>query len=54
MPKALAALDLRSSLVESAKDLAKVRCSCGRNGLRKMGIFSSRLLSASNIAPVQF
>ena len=54
VPRAFAALDRRSSLAASARDLAKVRWSCGRNGLRKSGIFSNRLLSASKIAPASY
>ena len=50
VPRALAALDLRTSLVVSARDFANIRCSCGRNGLRARGIFSSRLFRVSSIA----
>ena len=52
VPRAFAALDLRTSLVVSARDLAKVRCNCGRKGLRKRGIFSSRLFRVSSIAAI--
>lgn len=51
VPKAFAALDRRTSLEGSAKDLAKVRCSCGKKGFRNVGIFPSMLFSVSRIAP---
>lgn len=50
VPKALAARALRTSLEVSAKHFAKVRCSCGKNGFKKVGIFSRRLLRARRIA----
>ena len=51
VPNAFAALDRNVSLVVSANDLAKVRCSCGRNGFKEAGIFSSKLLSVKRMAP---
>ncbi len=48
--ESLAARLRRSSLEVSASDLAKVRWSCGRNGFRAVGIFSSRLLRVRRIA----
>lgn len=50
VPSALAARDRSTSLVVSASDLANVRWSCGKNGLRAVGIFSSRLLRVSRMA----
>lgn len=52
VPSAFAALDRKSSLVVSARDLAKVLCNCGRKGLRKVGIFSNKLLRVRRMAPV--
>ena len=51
MPRAFAALDRRTSLDGSAKDFAKVRCSCGKKGFRNVGIFPSMLFRVSRIAP---
>lgn len=51
VPSAFAALDRNSSLVVSARDLANVLCSCGRKGFKDRGIFSSKLLSVSKMAP---
>ena len=53
VPSAWAARDRKTSLEGSANDLAKVRCSWGRNGLRNRGIFSSKLFKVSKIAPIQ-
>lgn len=50
VPSAFAALERNTSLEVSARDLANVRWSCGRNGLRNVGIFSSRLFNVSRIA----
>lgn len=50
VPSAFAALDRRTSLEVSAKDLANVRWSCGRKGFRRVGIFSKRLFRVSKIA----
>lgn len=50
VPNALAALVRRTSLEVSAKDFANVRCSCGKNGFKNVGIFSSRLFSVRRIA----
>jgi hypothetical protein len=52
VPRHLAALVRNTSLEVSAKDFAKVRCSCGRNGLRKVGIFSNKLLRVSRMAAI--
>lgn len=51
VPKAFAALDLRTSLEGSAKDLANVRCSWGKNGFKKVGSLLSMLFSVRRIAP---
>jgi hypothetical protein len=50
VPRALAALLRKTSLEGSARDLANVRWSCGKKGLRKSGIFSSKLLRVSKMA----
>ena len=52
VPSALAALVRKTSLEVSAKDFANVRCSCGKNGFKKVGIFSSRLFNVRRIAAV--
>lgn len=52
VPNALAALVRRTSLDVSAKDFAKVRCSCGKNGFKNVGIFSSRLFRVRRIAAI--
>ena len=52
VPNALAALVRKVSLEVSARDLANVRCSCGRNGFKNVGIFSSRLFSVRRIAAI--
>ncbi len=50
VPRALAARLRSSSLDVSASDLAKVRCNCGRNGFRSVGIFSKRLFRVNRMA----
>ena len=52
VPSALAALDRNTSLVGSANDFANVLCSCGRNGFKNVGIFSSILFNVKRIAAV--
>jgi hypothetical protein len=54
VPRHFAALDRNTSLDVSAKDFAKVRCSCGKNGLRNVGIFSNKLLRVSKIAAMEY
>lgn len=50
VPRAFAARARKISEEVSASDLANVRWSWGKKGLRKVGIFSSKLLSVSRIA----
>ena len=50
VPNALAALVRSNSLEVSARDLANVRCNCGKNGFKNVGIFSSRLLRVYKMA----
>lgn len=50
VPSAFEARTLMTSLEESANDFAKVRCSCGRNGFKNVGIFSSKLFRVNKIA----
>ena len=51
IPRPLAALLRRVSLVVSAKPRANVRWSWGRKGFTASGIFSNSLLSVKKIAP---
>jgi hypothetical protein len=50
VPSAFAARVLKTSLEVSANDLANVRCSCGKKGLRNVGIFSRRLFKVNKTA----
>lgn len=54
VPNALAALERTISLDVSANDFANVRCSCGRKGLRNVGIFSKRLLRVRRTAAASY
>ena len=54
VPNAFAARVLNRSLDVSAKDFAKVRCNCGKNGFKYVGIFCNSELSVSKIAATTF